>query len=189
MPKTLHAPKKGVRKISVLQPQSLSVNEELFLPGDFIFPQGKDFIAKLIRFGQRLRFKKEDAKYAKYGHCAIIISPQGDLIEATSQGIKPNHINNYKTSGFTLVNIDSAYEDRVQAVNFARSCLGQEYGYLTIASLVLTVLTGGKLNFGFEGQNICSGLVAKSLERTQAIFPVDSGHIMPAMLAKYYEIE
>jgi hypothetical protein len=60
---------------------------------------------------------------------------------------------------------------------------------LTIVSIALSLLTGGKFTFGFDGQSICSGLVARALERMCAIFNRSSSHIMPADLAKYIEVE
>jgi hypothetical protein len=53
-------------------------------------------------------------------------------------------------------------------------------------SIALSLLTGAKLSFGFNGQLICSGLVARALERTTAIFEDEPSHIMPAQLAKLY---
>ena len=37
-----------------------------------------------------------------------------------------------------------------------------------------------------DGQFVCSGLVARALERTGSIFDRDSAHIAPADLAKYF---
>src|SRR5688500_20378531 len=48
---------------------------------------------------------------------------------------------------------------------FARHCVSTPYGFLTILSLALTLLTGAKINFGQDGSSICSGLVARSEER------------------------
>lgn len=56
-------------------------------------------------------------------------------------------------------------------------------------SIAYSLLTGGKFTFGLEGQAICSGLVARAMERTGAIFNRTPSHIMPADLAKYYKVE
>ncbi len=60
---------------------------------------------------------------------------------------------------------------------------------MTIVSIALSLMMGGKFTFGFDGQAICSGLVARALERTSAIFNRDPAHIMPADLAKYFGVE
>ena len=71
---------------------------------------------------------------------------------------------------------------------------------LTIAILGLTLLAGAKLTFFIDGEPawtsdcnsptafICSGLVARAMERTGAIFNRDPVHLTPADLAKYYEV-
>jgi hypothetical protein len=60
---------------------------------------------------------------------------------------------------------------------------------MNIVSIALSLITGGKFTFGFDGQAICSGLVARALERTNAIFNRDPEHIMPADLAKYFNVQ
>ena len=47
------------------------------------------------------------------------------------------------------------------------------------------MLTGSKLAFFIDGRFVCSGLVARALERTGRIFDRDPSHIAPADLAKY----
>ena len=84
--------------------------------------------------------------------------------------------------------IEASDEDRTEAATFARTCVGAEYGWLTIVSIALSLLTGGGLAFAIDGQLICSGLVARSLERTTAIFKRDSARIMPAELAEIYDV-
>jgi len=78
--------------------------------------------------------------------------------------------------------------NRTHEVEFAQACLHNHYGWLTIVSIALSLLTGSKLGFGVDGQEICSALVARCLERTGEIFPTDPWHIMPADLAKYYDV-
>jgi hypothetical protein len=56
-------------------------------------------------------------------------------------------------------------------------------------SIAYTLLTGGKFTFAIDGEAICSGLVARAMERTGAIFNRTPTHVMPADLAKYYDVE
>jgi len=69
-------------------------------------------------------------------------------------------------------------------------------GFVIIAAIIALVNdvthsyeTGAKFTFGIEGQMICSGLVARSQERTHAIFNRTPSHVMPADLAKYYQVD
>jgi len=80
-------------------------------------------------------------------------------------------------------------EDREQAIKFAAFCLNDRYGWLTIVSIALCLLFGGKLSFGVDGQQICSGLVARCIERIGEIFHEgDPWHLMPADLAKHFDV-
>lgn len=161
-----------------------------FDPGDFILTHGSAFFSKLIRFGQRLRFRGGNRKYAWWNHAAMVVTEGGDLIEALGPGVERTHIDKYKPTEYHLVRLGSLadYRDRQQAVDFAVWGLGEEYGWLTIVSIAFTLLFGGKFNFGIDGQTICSGLVARALERTNAIFDRTPSHIMPADLARYFKV-
>jgi hypothetical protein len=55
--------------------------------------------------------------------------------------------------------------------------------------IALGLATGGKFTFGFDGQAISSGPVARALERTKAIFNRTPSHIMPADLAMYSQVQ
>lgn len=160
-------------------------------PGDFILTHGNTWVSRLIRVGQRLRFWGADRKYAWWNHTAMIVSPDGKLIEALGAGVLLTHISRYKHTQYHLVHLGDTADphDREQVVEFAQWCRGQKYGYLTIVSIALSLLTGGKFTFGFDGQSICSGLVARALERTDAIFNRSPSHTMPADLAKYFQVE
>lgn len=160
-------------------------------PGDFILTHNDAWTGKLIRFGQGLRFRGKDRKYAYWNHTAIIIDKSGTLIEALDKGVKQTHISKYKQGEYYLVRLEATADptDRVEVVKFAKWCLGESYGWLTLLCIALGLLTGGKLTFGFDGQQICSGLVARAMERTKAIFNRNPENIMPADLAKYYRVE
>lgn len=167
-----------------------------FEGGDFVLTHGNAWTSKLIRFGQRLRIHGADRKYTRWNHAAIIVSDSGDLIEALGRGVSRTHLSKYLQAEYHLIRICASAEDRKQAVSFAEWAAGgpnsegcQRYGYVTIASIGYTLLTAGKLTFGIDGEAICSGLVARAMERTGAIFNRTPTHIMPADLAKYYAVE
>jgi hypothetical protein len=162
---------------------------QLFTPGDFILARDNHWTSNFIRFGQRLRFKGEDKKYAIWNHAALVETADGGLIEAIGTGVKRTHINGYENQVYAYVHIDVTDHDREQIVNFGRWALDQPYAWLTLVSITYTLLTGGKFSFALQGQSICSGLVAKALERGDAIFNKSAEHIMPADLARYYKVE
>jgi hypothetical protein len=162
-----------------------------FNPGDFILTHGNTKISKLIRLGQKIRFRGAEEKYSWWNHAALIVSEKGDLIEALGAGVRETNISKYKPTEYHLVQLGTIAtgNDREEVVKFAKSSVGLPYGRLTIISIALSLLTGCKLTFGFDEQSICSGLVARALERTSIIFSRTPSHILPADLAKYFGIE
>lgn len=161
-----------------------------YQPGDFILTRSDAFSGKLIRFGQWLRYSGDDRKYIWCNHAALIETAEGGLIEAVGNGVQRNHLSHYGPKEYVLVRVGSFVypEDREQIVAFAQWCLDEEYGYMTIVSIALNMLTGGKFTFGVDGQSICSGMVARALERGNAIFQTTPSHIAPADLAKYFDV-
>ena len=158
-------------------------------PGDFILThEDTDLFSRLIHIGQALRFRGKDRQYARWNHAAIFINGLGTIAEALSNGVTLNHISKYAPREYVVVHVEASYEDRMEAANFALCCLNDGYGWITILSITLSLLTGAKFSFGIDGEFICSGLVAASLERTKAIFPRSAVHMTPADLAKFYEV-
>ena len=159
------------------------------LPGDFILTHGTSWTSRLIRFGEALRYWGPDKPFARWNHAAIFINRQGDIIEALGGGVQQRNISVYTPTEYHVVHLENVLDvNRVHEVEFAQACLNDHYGFLTIVSIALSLLAGSKLGFGVDGQEICSALVARCLERTGEIFPIDPWHMMPADLAKYYKV-
>src|SRR5688572_26769740 len=158
------------------------------LPGDFILTHGGEFFSRVIQFGQGLRFMGDDRPYTYWNHSALIVSADGGLIEALGPGIRRNTLAAYEGTQYTVVHIEASDEDRRQMTAFAEHWVGGQYDWAKIVSITLSLLTGAKVSFGFAGQQICSGLVARALERTSAIFDEEPSHVMPADLAKMFGV-
>lgn len=163
-----------------------------YQPGDFILTHGSHISSRIIRFGQTIRFRGDERKYTWWSHAAIVRRHNGDLIEAINAGVIETNISRYKDTEYHLVHLDDTLadaHDRAQAVKFAEASLGQKYGFVMVASIGLSLLTGAKFAFGYDGQSICSGLVARALERSSAIFERSPSHTLPADLAKMFQVE
>jgi len=158
-------------------------------PGDFILTHNDAWTSRLIRFGQRLRFRGAKAKYAYWNHTALVVDGEGTIVEALGSGVAQRSIHDYEPTQYTVVRIAASDEDRAEAADFARCSIGAEYGFVTVVSIAISLVTGGTLAFAIDGQLICSGLVARALERTTAIFKHDPARIMPAELAELYDVE
>ena len=157
--------------------------------GDFILTHGDEWTSRLIRLGQSLRYRGASAKYTYWNHTALVVDGVGAIVDALGTGVAKRSIHDYDPTQYTVVRIDASDEDRLEAATFATSSIGARYGWVTIVSLGLSLATGGKFAFAIDGQLICSGLVARALERTTAIFKHDPARIMPAELAEVYNVE
>ncbi len=161
---------------------------ETWIPGDFILTHGDSFMSALIRFGEQLRIHGDDRRYAWFNHAALITDTDGGIVEALGRGVVRANASKYLRKDYVVVHSGADTHDVKEVLRFADWVIAHRahYGRLTIASLVITLLTGAKLTFFIDGEFICSGLVARAMERTGAIFSRDPVHITPADLAKYY---
>jgi hypothetical protein len=159
-----------------------------FERGDFVLVAGTHFNSRLIRFGQKLRIHGTDRRHVKWTHAALIVDRSGSLIEAVGTGVRRWHLDRYRDDDYVVVRIHASEENRDEVVRFAEWALSQgaSYSRLSTVSIGLSMLTGSRLMFHIDGQFVCSGLVARALERTGSIFDRDSAHIAPADLAKYF---
>jgi uncharacterized protein YycO len=160
-------------------------------PGDFILTHSAGVYGRFIRFGEGLRYWGQEKIFAHWNHAAIFGDESGNIIEALGGGVQKRHISVYHGTEYVVVHLPAvtSVADRQQAVEFAEFCLKDPYGWLTIASISLFLLTGAKFSFGVDGQQICSALVARSLERIGEIFTENEPwHIMPADLAKHFGV-
>lgn len=157
-------------------------------PGDLLLVRTEHFAAKLIRFGQRGYGKPA----SEWNHVAVCVG-KGELVEALTTGVALSSENKYRASetrwikaiAYGSLNPLAEKAMRHNAASFARSCVGESYGWWTIAALAIKALTKGRIDFGVQGTSICSGLAARSLERLGYNFnPNDPAELTPAYLAE-----
>jgi uncharacterized protein YycO len=174
--------------------QRFGLGEEAvaYNPADFILTHRSGVFSWLIRVGQRLRYRGQRAKYAHWSHAALVVDATGQIIEALGRGVTRSNISEYKNVEYHLVKLTTAIPpDRAHAVEFAAYCATahERYGWLTIVSIAFSFVTGSKLSFGIDGEQICSGLVARCLERAGEIFDQDPSHLPPAGLAEHWNVQ
>jgi hypothetical protein len=160
-------------------------------PGDFILTHSSGIYGALVRFGEAIRYWGRDKPFARWNHAAIFVNDSGDIVEALGGGVQQRNISVYHGTEYVVVHLPQTTipEDREQAIKFAAFCLNDRYGWLTIVSIALCLFFGGKLSFGVDGQQICSGLVARCIERIGEIFHEgDPWHLMPEDLAKHFGV-
>ena len=148
-------------------------------PGDILLVHSTGLIPRLIHLGELLHRRGPATHWT---HVAVIVSADGDTVEAQSHGVVASHVSAHPDS--QVVDVGLSDVDRAQAVAFARSCLGDRYGYLTIASIVVDLLTPKALTFRSPRTLICSELGARALEHGGWVCPeLDTSWVMPSDLA------
>ena len=137
-------------------------------PGTLVFCHGKDFIGKVIRFGEALRWKRG----ARWNHVAIIdrvVDGVPYVIQAEARGVTDIRRLDEITPGGTyeLVALPAGV-DVEQTLFFARQQVGSKYGFATIAALAIDIITPSwfpSMRPANKKANswICSAVVAESL--------------------------
>jgi hypothetical protein len=162
--------------------------------GDFYLTHQKDTgfppAFALIRWGQKLLYRGDKAKYTFWNHAGIFVDDDGTVVEALNDGVVRRGISAYRQEEYTVVYLEMLESDRDQVVAYANSRVGDKYGWLVIANIAFRLLSGGRLGYHIEGQDICSALVAQSLRAAGYNFKgFDPNRIMPADLAYLAGVE
>lgn len=155
-------------------------------PGDFILTRRDGtFMGTCIRFFQDFRLPLRDAKWS---HAALVIDERGYIQEALEFAVEIEHIEKYRDHEVMHYSPEMSEEDREQVVLFSKSVYAAKhnYGYLTILSLVLSLLTGSSFVFSKAGTSICSGFVAEALTRAGYVFDSVPSHVTPGDLNKKF---
>lgn len=177
------------------------------LAGDVILTRSVGVVGALIRFGERVRYAGWPAALAWLAkkatgtaapdsigdpwwpnHAAVFV---GDgLIEALADGLTFSPPDKYPAQVITvplarlIPDITDVERDRVVA--FARTQLARHdrYGWASIASIILQLLTPLRLDISWDGALICSAFAAQCLEHAGVVLPTRSSlTTMPADLA------
>lgn len=156
-------------------------------PGDVVLGRAHGHKHQIIRWGQARRLKPADRVFAGYTHAALVVSADGDLVEAVGEGVQRSSLTRYVIDAeiYQVVRIDITDEARERVVDFAQSAADARAPYASLATVCTTVwaLTGSRLMFFMDGSYTCSGLVAAALERMGARFEVNWAKVTPAQLA------
>jgi hypothetical protein len=160
-----------------------------YTPGDILlvndYTGSSDLLGNLIRAGERARYG--DTLFSELTHCALIVSADGDLIEALANGIERSHIGKYTAAQQAAIISPPIPADdprRAFAVAFAVAQLNDGYDVLDFIALASSLLTGLKVSVHGDGRFICSGLVSRATESyTEHGYPYPAEAMMPGDVA------
>jgi hypothetical protein len=158
-------------------------------PGDIILThRRRRLMPALIAFAQRRRFTGPRRVFAHWSHCALVVAPDGTLVEAESRGVIRSPLDKYRANEYHLVRMDDRLDDeqRRTAASVADACVGDAFGYAVLCSLMIWLVTGMPVRWHRRDHQICSGLVATALERAGQRFARPPAFMLPADLAETF---
>jgi len=133
------------------------------IPGDLVFCHSKGLISKAIRLGELIRWRSG----ATWNHVAIIDSVDGNditVIQAEAHGVTDDkQLSTISPGGRYLVVPSPAGVDRAKLLAFARQEVGASYGFVSIASLIINILSPGWITVRWTNSWICSAVSAEAL--------------------------
>jgi uncharacterized protein YycO len=159
-----------------------------YVPGDFLLVSTTGILAKFIRFGQFLRYHGKMKPFAHWNHAAMVIDEDGSIVEAVGRGVVISNISEYKDVEYYYVSTHLNKQSREQVVAASKNFVKDKYGFVTIISIAMELLTGIKIQFNASNSIICSAVVSQSLWAGGIIFDRNPYQMMPADLASAFDI-
>ena len=144
-------------------------------PGDVFWVEQHDFVSWAIRFAQRVKYHGNPC--AAWNHCGLVVGFNGEISEADPTGMALGNLTEYGGVQMAIRRppYQQPWEDSGQlmpggatmAVTASQELVEkhEKYGFLSILSVSLALLTGTKLRLGVSGHQICSGAVSYALTR------------------------
>lgn len=153
-------------------------------PGDLVFAHGKGVISRSIRIAEWLQWLRHAiAIFARTGkwtprdrgntfnHVAIIDEVRNGeifVIQAESRGVTGSghhrrRLEDVSPGGSYEIVQPPSKASRARILAFARGEVGSSYGFFTIASDALNVITPGWMTFRWTASWTCSGLAGEAL--------------------------
>jgi uncharacterized protein YycO len=158
--------------------------------GDFILTgvKAQGIVSLAIKLGAWLR--RYEKPFRRFSHTALVIDDDGTLAEAVAKGVVRTPLSHYHDDDYVLVRAGVDEHDAAQVVDFAEAVLEArtKYGFVTFVGLAIYCLTGAQLCIQKAGTAICSGFACDALTRAGFIWPRPPYAMMPADLAKYFDV-
>lgn len=133
-------------------------------PGDLVFCHSKGIIGKAIRLGEWLRWRTGHF----YNHVAVVQEQAGTdwtVVQAEARGVTRTSLLSTVAPGGSYLVLRVPNADPMKVVTFAQSQVGKKYGWVSILSIAIRILTPRWLPLPSVRANrtwICSALAAES---------------------------
>lgn len=166
-------------------------------PGDIIFFHSNGFVGSMIRLGERLRHPTQPHWT---NHVGVVVEPGASgfprIVQAGASGVAYAYLKDIDASYQVVAterfpSVTEYAVDRASVVEQAHALVGAKYGWLTIISIILNVLTPKWIrvpDFRRGTTYICSAAAAWCLHAGGAdIDTYDIYQIMPSELRELAE--
>ena len=131
-------------------------------PGDLIFAHTNDIVGKGIRWAERIRFRGG----AAFNHVATVYAfddGEWNVIQAQARGITVCPLSSVAPNGtYTIIQPPTSV-DTAKQINFLEKQVGDPYGFLTIASILVNMFLPKFIDVELPGTWICSAVAAEAL--------------------------
>lgn len=119
-----------------------------------------------------------------------MIDDDGHVIEAETRGIVRSPITKYRPDEYHVVRLGGRLDarSRSRVTGYARSQIGQAFGFLDMLGASIHLLTGLPLRMVRKHHEICSSLVVRSLQEGGLLEELDPALTLPADLAKRFDV-
>ena len=156
--------------------------------GDLVLVRHGSVMAKIIRFGQRIRYRGDMRRWSWANHAAIAVS-NTSLIEQQARGGTLVSFADYVAEDVAVVHVSMTDSQRADVVAFTWWTLNIGYGWLSIAGIVWDLLTGFHLSIGSGLRMICSAAASRAIEHGGHFIPDRLPEVvMPADLCRMFNV-
>lgn len=158
-------------------------------PGDIVLVRHSGFVAKGIRFFERIR-AGASRPYCWTNHAAVVLKggPAATIAQETAKGQVISPLAAFTDCTYAVVNLRVASVQKEAAVDFATAAVGSGYGYLQIPADAFNAITGLELCLGIGDRMTCSTATTRALERMGLIPDRQPGAVTPAHIARYFQV-
>lgn len=182
-------------------------------PGDILLTRSNGLIGGIIRVGEYIHVDgwREAMgrfwRWAKYrqplsstphdpawvNHAAVYVG-NGEVIEALAQGLVRSPVSKYHPTQFIVIKleaikpgVDDAHREDLIEFADAEADRHDKYGWFSIFSIIVQILTPLKLNLTWKDSMICSAFAARCLEHAGVTLPMwDPYVVTPADLSRNF---
>ena len=155
--------------------------------GAMFLTSGDRGTSKAIQLVQGIRSPRW---YAKWNHGGLITHEHGQMVESLEFGPEVEHMEKYRGVWVAIITPEIHPHDLEQLEAYVGSVLAADWGYsyLSILCILISLLTGSKLNFSRTATIICTGFGCDGYTRLGYVWPKPAAFMRPDDVAAFFGV-